>query len=101
MWAGLFGLRVTPSSPLWAAGAVAALGIAKLAWVCRSSRSVPGPPGGNATSSSSVSSSEDRGRYSLAQLIRKPCIRSGTSSNSSSGPQYVIGAGSERTPIAQ
>ena len=31
MWAGLFGLRVAVQAPLWAAGAVAALGIAKLA----------------------------------------------------------------------
>lgn len=30
MWAGLFGLRVAVQAPLWAAGAVAELGIAKL-----------------------------------------------------------------------
>lgn len=31
MWAGLFGLRVAVQAPLWAAGAVAELGVAKLA----------------------------------------------------------------------
>ena len=31
MWAALFGLRVAVQAPLWAAGAVAALGVAKLA----------------------------------------------------------------------
>lgn len=31
MWAGLFGVRVAVQAPLWAAGAVAELGVAKLA----------------------------------------------------------------------
>ena len=31
MWAGVFALRVAVQAPLWAAGAVAALGVAKLA----------------------------------------------------------------------